>query len=163
MSFLMLLVLSGCFNMYMQQFYGVTSESYVLRTALRERDGACAVAPVSGAMIVVKSCIQVGSPGTTMDDHKTPYLVSTVYAPSIELAEPSAYQVEVRAGGRLLLEENGEQYEDYRVPNYTHDGRWYETTIHQLPEVPQSGDVYEITWMATYNTESWGTAIIAFQ
>jgi len=61
------------------------------------------------------------------------------------------------------LDANGEEYEDYRVPNYTHDGRWYETTIHQLPEVPQSGDVYEITWMATYNTDSWGTATIAFQ
>jgi hypothetical protein len=116
--------------------------------ALRTRDGACVTLDMD-AVITIKSCLEIGSPGTLDDDGTTPVLVSVVHSKSISLADPNGYQITVRVNGVEALKTMGREDVPSVGSGYL---PFYAVDIQKLPSAPTTGQVVEIEWIAAWDT-----------
>jgi hypothetical protein len=107
---------------------------------------------------VIETCFRIGSPKTLHDDGKTPMVLTTVYARTIESANPNGYQLEIVKDGRVLRTWRGND----STPNYIVGDvgtTWYGSDVQFLPEPFEDG-VYTINWVAAYNTDIKASATI---
>jgi hypothetical protein len=133
------------------------SKSEVVTLAeMRERDGSCVKFRLS-AILHIESCFVIGMPGTVHDDGKTPLLVSVISGPDLDLAKPSAYQLEVERNGQPALKAMGAD----EVPNVPSGDRdWWAIDIQELPEAPRVGDTFTLTWTAAWDTKRTETIAV---
>jgi hypothetical protein len=131
-----------------------TKSEVVTLAEMRERDGSCVKFRLS-AILHIESCFVIGMPGTVHDDGKTPLLVSVISAPDLDLAKPSAYQLEVERNGQPALKAMGADGAECPVWR----SRWWAIDIRGCPG-RLVGDTFTLTWTAGWDTKRTETIAV---